>query len=147
MHNNQINNSRADGHCYSFAWFNDLRCFEVYENIYPKGSQPARIYGLPKCTKILDLTQLRHFAPSCLLLEPTIITWPNIYAIFWRRTSQLNTVLQTLLLLYRTFNLYLCLVNLWFPSMLKVSLLTYLLRNVLTWRQLHFRVQSWPQVK
>jgi len=58
-------------------------------------------------TRILDLTQLRHFTPSYPLLESTIITWPNMYAIFWRCTSQLNTVLQTLLLLYRTFNLHL----------------------------------------
>ena len=47
-------------------------------------------------TRILEPTLLRHFAPSCLLLEHIIITRLNIFAIFYRRTFQLNIVLLTL---------------------------------------------------
>ena len=79
----------------------------------------------PNYTRILEPTLLRHFAPSCLLLEHIIITWLNIFAIFYRLTFQPNIVLLTLSLLYSTSNLFLCLVNLWCLSMSKVFLRTY----------------------
>ena len=35
----------------------------VYENIYPKGSQPARIYGLPKLNKDFGANSTPPFRP------------------------------------------------------------------------------------
>ena len=104
----------------------------------PEARNQQEFMDSPKCTRIVDPTPLRHFALSCLLLEHTIITWLSTFAIFYGRTFQLNIVLLTLLLLYRTSNLYLCSVNLWSPLMLKVSLPTYPLRSVLTWRSITF---------
>ena len=36
---------------------------DVYENIYPKGSHPARIYGLPKMHKDRGLNSAQPFRP------------------------------------------------------------------------------------
>lgn len=75
----------------------------------------TKISTLKKTTTLLSFR--RHFAPSCLLLEHIIIPWLKIFAIFYRRTFHLNTVLLTFSLLYRTSNLYPSLVNLWSPLM------------------------------
>lgn len=64
---------------------------DLYDSIYPNGSQPARIYGLPKMHKLRDPTSTPPFRPIvssistynynlakllCNLLEPHI---PNDY--------------------------------------------------------------------
>ena len=54
----------------------------VYENIYPKGSQPAKIYGLPKMHKIRAHNSSPPFCPIVSLLEHTIMTWLHTFAIF-----------------------------------------------------------------
>ena len=36
---------------------------ETYNNIYPKGSQPARIYGLPKMHKVREPSSAPPFRP------------------------------------------------------------------------------------
>ena len=87
------------------------------ETSIPKAPNQQEFVASLKCTRIVGPSLFRHFAPSGLLLEHTIITWLNIFAIFYRRTFQLNIALLTLLLLYRTSNLYLCLVNLYFLLM------------------------------
>ena len=88
----------------------------------PKAPKQQECMASLKCTRIEDPNLLRPFAPSCLLLEHTIITWPNIFVSFYRRTFQLNIVLLTLSRLYRTSNLYPWLVNVWPLLTRKVSL-------------------------
>ena len=104
----------------------------------PKAPNQQEFTAFPKCIRIVNPTLRRHFAPSYLLQEHTITTWPSTYVVFKHLTFQLITVPLTLLLLYRTANLYLCLVSLWFLLMLKVSLITYHLRSVLTQRSITF---------
>ena len=101
----------------------------LYDSIYPNGSQPARIYGLPKMHKLRDPTPpLRLIVSSigtynynlakllCNLLEPYI---PNDY-----NASDIFTFVQEInnLPMFGKFLIFFD---------VKACLLTFLLRNVL----------------
>lgn len=72
---------------------------EIYDAIYPSGSQPARIHGLPKMHKPRATLHLL-FVRLSLPLGHTITTWPNFLVIFSSRTFPLNMLLQTRSLLH-----------------------------------------------
>ena len=100
------------------------RC--VYDKIYPSGSQPARIYGLPKMHKAREPSSIPPFRPIvssigtynyelakylCILLEPHI---PSEHCAL--DTFSLLFV-KSMNCLYRESS--------WFPLTLKVCLQTY----------------------
>ena len=108
------------------------RC--VYDKIYPSGSQPARIYGLPKMHKAREPNSTPPFRPIvssigtynyelakylCILLEPRI---PSEYCAL----DTFTFVREINELVYRESS--------WFPLMSKVCLQTYPWRSVSTWQ-------------
>ena len=107
----------------------------VYDKIYPSGSQPAQMYGLPKMHKAREPNSIPPFRPIvssirtynyelakylCTLLEPHI---PSEHC-----ALDTFTVLfvKSMNCLYRESSL--------FPSMLNVCLQTYRWRSLSIWR-------------
>ena len=111
---------------------------DTYERIYPVGSQPARFYGLPKCTRLGSLMNHQSQSPFrpivssmgtynynlseflCDLLEPHV--------------QPVTTTFSTRFYLYMKSTSHKPLGSLQSLLMLRVCSLLYILINALIWR-------------
>ena len=99
---------------------------DVYETIYPRGSQPARIYGLPRMHKPRAPNSNPTPPPPFRPIVSSIGTSYN-YSLAKYLSSLLkphihpHSLLQIPSLLWRKSMIYLCMGSLWSPSMLKAS--------------------------
>ena len=55
---------------------------DTYSDIYPSGSKPARIYGLPKLHKAFNSENCPKFRPIVSSITPITISYQNIYVSF-----------------------------------------------------------------
>ena len=104
---------------------------DIYNSIYPSGSQPAVIYGLPKIHKIKSPNEVPPFRPIVSSINTYNYRLAEYLAIFCNPIYPALTLSLTLFPLSRSSTLSIFLTDLWFLLMLLVCLLTFLLKSPL----------------
>ena len=99
---------------------------DTYFKIYPTGSQPARIYGLPKMHKRRGLDLIPPLRPIVSSIGMYNYELAKSFVAFFNPTYHLITILRTISLLLVKSKNCACQVNLWFLLMLKAYLPTFL---------------------